>query len=96
MAPTQGYTVVGTAAHGQAVIDLVRAEKPDLVVLDIGMPDVDGLDALPVISHISSASRVIVHSAGLVPIVRKAVEMLGARAVDKATGLEGLAEAIRV
>ncbi len=38
--------VVGEADDGAAALALVRAEKPDMVLMDVRMPDVDGLEAL--------------------------------------------------
>ena len=38
-----GFAVV-TAADGPAALQVFRAEKPDLVVLDLGLPGLDGLD----------------------------------------------------
>jgi DNA-binding NarL/FixJ family response regulator len=38
--------VVGEADNGAAALDLVRARRPDVVLMDIRMPGVDGLDAL--------------------------------------------------
>lgn len=40
----EGYEVI-TAADGEEAIDRARVEKPDLVVLDIMMPKVDGFEA---------------------------------------------------
>ncbi len=42
-----GFEVVGTAANGRAAIDMVERAAPDLVLLDLEMPEVDGLAALP-------------------------------------------------
>ena len=39
------YTVVGTVADGRALITEARRLKPDLIVIDIGMPLLNGLDA---------------------------------------------------
>ncbi len=41
----EGYEVVGEASRGDVAIDLVRELRPDLVMLDIKMPGVDGLTA---------------------------------------------------
>ena len=38
-----GFNVV-TARDGQAALTVFRSEKPDLVVLDLGLPGLDGLD----------------------------------------------------
>jgi DNA-binding NarL/FixJ family response regulator len=40
-----GITVVGEAADGRAAIDLVRTRRPDVVLMDVQMPDIDGLEA---------------------------------------------------
>lgn len=41
----QGYMVVGEAADGRTAVDLARQLKPDLVVMDIMMPELDGIAA---------------------------------------------------
>jgi AmiR/NasT family two-component response regulator len=45
MLAEEGYEVVGQAANGQQAIDLVEELRPDLVVLDVKMPVLDGLAA---------------------------------------------------
>jgi len=45
-----GHAVVGEAADGQTALDLARSLRPDVVVLDIKMPVMDGLDAAKIIS----------------------------------------------
>ena len=40
-----GITVCGEAGDGRAAIDLVRLRRPDVVLMDIQMPDIDGLEA---------------------------------------------------
>jgi response regulator NasT len=40
-----GYDVIGEAADGRTAIDLARKLQPDLVVMDIKMPDLDGIEA---------------------------------------------------
>jgi DNA-binding NarL/FixJ family response regulator len=42
---TRGYEVCGEAADGYEAVQLVRKCKPDVLVLDIVMPAMDGLDA---------------------------------------------------
>ena len=37
--------VVGEAAEGRSAVDLVRSERPDVVLMDIRMPEMDGLEA---------------------------------------------------
>jgi response regulator NasT len=40
-----GYRVVGEARDGREAVDLARTEQPDLVVLDVKMPELDGIEA---------------------------------------------------
>jgi response regulator NasT len=41
-----GYTVVGSARNGVEAIDLVRAQRPDIVLMDLRMPVMDGWTAM--------------------------------------------------
>jgi response regulator NasT len=43
--PVLGHQVVVAARTGRELVDLCRAERPDLVITDIKMPDMDGIDA---------------------------------------------------
>ena len=45
-----GHQVVGEAGDGAKAIDLARSLKPNIVILDIKMPEVDGIDAAKVIT----------------------------------------------
>ena len=54
--------VVGEAENGRQGIDVVAAHRPDVVVLDMAMPVMDGLEALPHIRKVSPATRVLVVS----------------------------------
>ena len=56
------FTVVAEAGDGRTGIELVEHHQPDAVLLDLAMPVMDGLEALPRIRAISPRSRVIVLS----------------------------------
>jgi len=51
MLTEEGYDVVGEAGDGQAAIDLATEKRPDLVILDVKMPVLDGIAAAEVIAR---------------------------------------------
>lgn len=57
-----GQTVI-EAANGQEAIDAYQAHRPSLVLMDITMPDVDGVTATRRICQLDPAARVIMVSA---------------------------------
>ena len=59
----EGWRVVATAAEGRAAVDQARTSQPDLVLLDIAMPVMDGLQALTLIREESPGSIVVMLSA---------------------------------
>ena len=58
-----GHEVVGEAGNGQEAIDRFQELKPDLMTLDITMPEKDGLQALKEIIALDPAARVVMCSA---------------------------------
>jgi two-component system, chemotaxis family, chemotaxis protein CheY len=58
-----GFEVVGEGADGSQAVDKFQELRPDLVTLDITMPDVDGIEALKQIRGIDPSARVIMCSA---------------------------------
>lgn len=53
-------TVVGEAGDGAAAIGVAQALQPDVILLDINMPTLNGLDALTALRQAAPASRVLV------------------------------------
>ena len=47
--PDLGWHVVGSAADGKQAVDALASTRPDVVLLDLSMPVMDGLEALPLI-----------------------------------------------
>ena len=57
----QDYRVVEAATAAEAM-DSLRRDKPDLVILDLGLPDVDGMDLIPKIREQSQVPIVVLSS----------------------------------
>jgi two-component system, chemotaxis family, chemotaxis protein CheY len=58
-----GFEVVGEAADGVQAIEKYNETQPDLVTMDITMPEMDGITALKEIKKINPAAKVIMCSA---------------------------------
>ncbi len=58
-----GYEVVGEAENGARAIEKYKELIPDLVVMDITMPEVDGIQAVKEIKKINGDSKIIMCSA---------------------------------
>jgi two-component system KDP operon response regulator KdpE len=58
---SQGYVLL-EAETGQKALDTVRSKRPDIVVLDLGLPDIDGLQLIKRIRDAGSAVPIIVLS----------------------------------
>lgn len=58
----EGVQVVGEAADGRAALKLVETLKPDLVLMDIAMPELNGLEATALIARDSPQVRVMILS----------------------------------
>ena len=60
---TGKYRVVATAQDGIEAIEAFSRESPDIVTLDISMPQMDGLEALKKLQEINSKAAIIIISA---------------------------------
>jgi len=57
-----GFEVVGEATNGLEGVELARREQPDVVLLDLDMPAMGGLDALPLVREAAPDAQVVVLS----------------------------------
>ncbi|WP_162254138.1 response regulator transcription factor [Nocardioides sp. Soil774] len=62
MERAEGLEVVGEAVDGLDGVEKARDLQPDVVILDIAMPRMDGLQALPLIREASPGARVVILS----------------------------------
>jgi DNA-binding NarL/FixJ family response regulator len=58
-----GFEILGEAAGGREAIELARELQPDVILLDLSMPDLDGLSALPELRTAAPACEVVVLTA---------------------------------
>ena len=59
----RGYEVL-TAMSGRAALETVEREKPDLIVLDLGLPDIDGVDVCRTIRETMNIPIVVLSARG--------------------------------
>jgi DNA-binding NarL/FixJ family response regulator len=91
-----GIEVVGEAANGRQGVEVVSATDPDLVLLDLSMPDMDGLEAIPLMREHAPNARVVVlsgHEAGRVSL--EALDQGASRYINKASGIETIPRVVR-
>jgi two-component system KDP operon response regulator KdpE len=92
---TQGY-VVSEAHDGQTALDAIRRKAVDLVVLDLGLPDMDGLDLVSKVRESGETMPIIVLSSRATEGVKvKALDLGADDYVTKPFGIDELLARIR-
>jgi two-component system KDP operon response regulator KdpE len=92
---SQGY-IVAEAASGQATLDAVRQRRADLLVLDLGLPDIDGIDVIRRLRECGAMLPIIVLSSRENEAAKVAALDLGADDyVTKPFGIEELLARVR-
>lgn len=75
MLTKNGYEVVGEAANGRESVEMYKSLKPDLVTMDITMPEMDGISAVREIKLFDTNAKVIMCTAmGQKNMVMEAVQ----------------------
>jgi two-component system chemotaxis response regulator CheY len=74
-----GFEVIGEANNGLKAVEMYKKERPDVVTMDITMPDMDGIAAVKEIRKIDPSAKIIMCSAlGQQAMVMEAIQS-GAR-----------------
>jgi DNA-binding NarL/FixJ family response regulator len=90
-----GIEVVGEASDGRQAIALAERHQPDVLLLDIAMPEMDGLEALPRVREVSPGTRVVMLTGVTAASVRERALAAGASAfIEKGIDVDELAERI--
>jgi AmiR/NasT family two-component response regulator len=92
----EGYEVVGQAGDGERAVQLVEDLRPDLVVLDVKMPKVDGITAAARIAELRVAPVVILTAFSQRELVERAREAGAMAYVVKPFGKADLIPAIEI
>lgn len=74
-----GYDVVGEAENGLKAIEMYKRLNPEIVTMDITMPDMDGIEALAQIMKYDPKAQVIMLSAMGQEVKIKEAVLLGAK-----------------
>ena len=67
-----GHEVVGVGSDGVEALELAKKEKPDLVIMDVKMPRLDGIQAAKMIAHDNLAPVVLLTAFGDEDMIEKA------------------------
>lgn len=88
--------IVGEATNGADAVAMADHLQPHLLLLDLSMPVMDGLEAIPLIREVAPAARVIVVSGFLNGEIKQRVLDAGARGfVEKGNDLGELVRLVR-
>lgn len=91
-----GYVVIAEAENGLKAIEKYNETKPDLVMLDITMPEMDGIQALKKIQEMDPASNIIMCSAmGQQAMVIEAIQSGAKDFIVKPFQADRVLEAVR-
>lgn len=56
------FALVGEAGDGHEAVEVAAATQPDVILLDLIMPNVSGIEAIPRLRSVAPGARIVVHS----------------------------------
>ena len=74
----KGYNIAGQGNNGKEAVDLFEKHKPDVVLMDVMMPEFDGFYGLQRIKQLNPEAKVIMVTADLTDETFKRLQSLGA------------------
>lgn len=90
-----GLEVVGEAGDGREAVALAERLQPDVLLLDVAMPEMDGLEALPQVREVSPETQVVMLTGMTATSVRERALAAGACAyIEKGIDIDELGERI--
>lgn len=96
MVTRAGFRVVGEAADGEEAIEMYQQKKPDVLLLDITMPKMDGITALKRILGLDPLARVIMVSAlGQQRLIVQAIQLGASDFIVKPFHAERLVSSVK-
>lgn len=92
---TGGYEVVAEAGDGAEAVTLTREHRPDVLVLDIAMPELDGFEVLARVIDETPGTRVVMLSGfGADRFQRRALDLGAVAYIEKSRGLTAISEVL--
>jgi response regulator NasT len=89
-----GHEVVAAAANGRELVEMCREQKPDLIIADVRMPDLDGDDAIQEICSVRPTPFILISAYSKLAHMPELIGALGSAYLTKPIKREDLEEAI--
>jgi DNA-binding NarL/FixJ family response regulator len=90
------FEVVGTAADGAQAVDAAGTLRPDVILLDLAMPVMDGLSALPLLRERLPQARIVIFSGfEHEALARRALEAGADDYIEKGVSVTHLVDRLR-
>ncbi len=93
---TDDFEIVGEAVHGQDCLDRLPQIRPDVVLLDVDMPLMNGFEALPRLREQSPETTIVVLSTAWTPeLERRALDLGAVAYLEKPRNVLDLPDVLR-